>query len=87
MDGVSSKPLGELSHLVETMAKALVDRPEEVSINEVIGENTTVIELRVAKEDVGKIIGRSGRTAQALRTLLNGASTKLKKRTVLEIIE
>jgi hypothetical protein len=56
-------------------------------VNEVVGENTTVLELKVAKEDLGKIIGKQGRTAQAIRTVLNGASTKLRKRTVLEIIE
>lgn len=79
--------LGELSRLMETIAKALVDRPEAVFIRETVGENTTVIELQVAKEDIGKIIGRSGRTARAIRTVLHGASSKLKKRTVLEILE
>lgn len=78
---------GILSQLVEHMAKALVDFPERVSMNVVEGENTTVIELTVAKEDLGKIIGKQGRTAQSLRTILTGASTKLRKRTVLEIIE
>lgn len=80
-------PSGELSQLVEHMAKALVDFPDRVSVNAVEGENTTVIELTVAKEDLGKIIGKQGRTAQSLRTILTGASTKLRKRTVLEIIE
>jgi len=69
------------------MARMLVDFPDQVEINEIIGENTTVIELKVAKEDLGKIIGKQGRTARAVRTILNGASTKLRKRTVLEIIE
>lgn len=78
---------GELAKLIEQMAKALVDFPEKVSINEIEGENTTVIELTVAKEDLGKIIGKQGRTARAVRTILNGASTKLRRRTVLEIIE
>ena len=81
------KPLGELSRLIEAMAKMLVDLPDQVEITEIIGENTTVIELKVAKEDLGKIIGKQGRTARAVRTVLNGASTKLRKRTVLEIIE
>lgn len=81
------KPLGELSRLIEVMAKALVDFPEQVEVNEIAGENTTVIELKVAKEDLGKVIGKQGRTARAVRTVLNGASTKLKKRTVLEIVE
>ena len=82
-----TSPSGILSLLVENMAKALVDFPDRVSINAVEGENTTVIELTVAKEDLGKIIGKQGRTAQSLRTILTGASTKLRKRTVLEIIE
>ena len=77
----------ELVKLIEYMAKMLVDLPDQVSVNEIIGENTTVIELKVAKEDLGKIIGKQGRTARSIRTVLNGASTKLKKRTVLEIIE
>ncbi len=81
------KPLGELSKLIEMMARALVDFSDRVSVHEVEGENTTVIELKVAKEDLGKIIGKQGRTARAIRTVLNGASTKLRKRTVLEIIE
>lgn len=82
-----SAPLSELAKLIEAIAKALVDKPGEVSVNEVVGENTTVLELKVAKDDLGKIIGKQGRTARSIRTVLNGASTKLKKRTVLEIIE
>jgi len=82
-----SEPLSELAKLIESIAKALVDKPAEVSVNEVVGENTTVLELKVAKDDLGKIIGKQGRTARSIRTVLNGASTKLKKRTVLEIIE
>lgn len=77
----------ELSGLIEFMAKMLVDLPDQVSVNEIVGENTTVIELKVAQEDLGKIIGKQGRTAKAIRTILTGASTKLKKRTVLEIVE
>jgi uncharacterized protein len=73
--------------LIETMAKALVDKPESVEVMEVAGEQTTVIELRVAKEDLGKVIGKQGRTARALRTILSAASTKLHKRSVLEILE
>ncbi len=73
--------------LIETMAKALVDKPESVEVSEVEGEQTTVIELRVAKEDLGKVIGKQGRTARALRTILSAASTKLRKRSVLEILE
>lgn len=85
--GSEKKPLSELSKMIEYMARMLVDLPEQVEINEIEGENTTVIELKVAKEDLGKIIGKQGRTARAVRTVLNGASTKLRKRTVLEIIE
>ncbi len=73
--------------LVEMMARALVDKPEEVEVTEVEGEQTTVIELKVAKDDLGKIIGKQGRTARAMRTILGAASTKIRKRCVLEIIE
>lgn len=83
----SQKKLSELSKMIEYMARMLVDLPDQVEVNEIEGENTTVIELKVAKEDLGKIIGKQGRTARAVRTVLNGASTKLRKRTVLEIIE
>lgn len=76
-----------IKHLVETMAKALVDKPEAVEVTEVEGEQTTVIELKVAKEDLGKVIGKEGRTARSLRTILGAASTKLRRRSVLEIIE
>lgn len=82
-----TSPTSELAKLIDMIARALVDKPDEVSVNEVVGENTTVLELKVAKEDLGKIIGKQGRTARSIRTVLNGASTKLKKRTVLEIIE
>lgn len=87
--GASSpiKQIGELAKMVEYLAKMLVDLPSQVQVTEISGENTTVIELKVAKEDLGKIIGKQGRTARAVRVILNGASTKLKKRTVLEIIE
>jgi uncharacterized protein len=76
-----------MKELIEYIAKALVDYPDQVQVSEVIGEQTSVLELKVAKEDLGKIIGRQGRSAKALRTILNAASTKLQKRTVLEIIE
>lgn len=79
--------LSELSKMIKYMAEMLVDLPAQVEVHEIAGENTTVIELKVAKEDLGKIIGKQGRTARAVRTILNGASTKLKKRTVLEIVE
>lgn len=76
-----------MRELIEYIAKALVDRPDDVKVIEVEGERTSVIELSVAKEDLGKIIGKQGRTARALRTILTAASTKLKKRSVLEILE
>jgi hypothetical protein len=76
-----------MRELIEVIAKALVDNPDEVKVLEVEGEVTSVIELRVAKSDLGKVIGKEGRTARAMRTLLTAASTKLKKRSVLEIIE
>jgi len=76
-----------MKELIEYIAKALVDNPNEVVVNEIEGEVTSVIELRVAKSDLGKVIGKEGRTARAMRTLLTAASTKIKKRAVLEIIE
>jgi uncharacterized protein len=78
---------GELKELIGFISKSLVDMPDSVEVTEIVGEQTTVIELRVDKSDLGKVIGRKGRTAQALRTILNAASTKLKKRSVLEILE
>jgi predicted RNA-binding protein YlqC (UPF0109 family) len=79
--------MSKLRDLVEQIAKVLVDKPEAVQINEIEGEQTTVIELKVAKEDLGKIIGKEGKTAKAMRTILGAAGSKLKKRVVLEIIE
>lgn len=73
--------------LVEMMAKALVDKPEEVNVNEVEGERTTVFELRVSTNDLGKVIGKQGKTARAMRTILSASGTKLGKRCVLEILE
>jgi predicted RNA-binding protein YlqC (UPF0109 family) len=76
-----------MRELVEIIAKALVDDSDNVRVNEVEGENVTVLELRVAQTDLGKVIGKQGRTARAIRTILNANATKLKKRAVLEIIE
>jgi predicted RNA-binding protein YlqC (UPF0109 family) len=76
-----------LKDLVEFMAKSLVDSPDEVQVNEVAGEHATVVELKVAKNDLGKVIGKQGRTARSMRTILAAASTKLNKRSVLEIVE
>lgn len=77
----------ELKDLIQYVAKSLVDMPDQVEVTEISGEQTTVIELKVDKTDLGKVIGKQGRTARALRTILNAASTKLRKRSVLEIIE
>jgi predicted RNA-binding protein YlqC (UPF0109 family) len=76
-----------MKELVEFIAKALVDEPDEVRVTEIEGEKVTVIELRVAPGDLGKVIGKQGRTARSIRTLLNAAATKLRKRAVLEILE
>jgi predicted RNA-binding protein YlqC (UPF0109 family) len=76
-----------MKELIEYMARALVDKPEEVAVNEVEGEKTTVYELRVSTSDLGKVIGKEGRTARSMRTILNAAGTKLGKRCVLEILE
>ena len=76
-----------LKELIEFIAKALVDNPDSVQVTEVEGEQTSVIELKVAKEDLGKVIGKQGRTARAMRTILGAASTKARKRAVLEILE
>jgi len=76
-----------MKDLVKYMARALVDYPDDVECNEVVGEQTSVIELRVAKDDLGKVIGKQGKTAKAMRTILSAASSKIHKRAVLEIIE
>tara|TARA_Y100001960_G_scaffold250916_1_gene267481 strand:+ start:269 stop:499 length:231 start_codon:yes stop_codon:yes gene_type:complete len=76
-----------MKELILMIAKSLVDKPDEVRVDEVSGDITTVLELRVAKDDLGKVIGKQGKTAHAIRTILNATATKLKKRAVLEIIE
>jgi predicted RNA-binding protein YlqC (UPF0109 family) len=76
-----------MRELVEQIAKALVDDQEQVNVTEVEGENVTVIELRVGAGDLGKVIGKQGRTARAIRTILNANATKMRRRAVLEIIE
>jgi predicted RNA-binding protein YlqC (UPF0109 family) len=76
-----------MKDLVESIAKALVERPDEVVVTEIQGNQASVVELKVAKEDIGKIIGKQGRTAAAIRTILNAASAKLDKRSVLQILE
>jgi len=76
-----------MRELISYMVKALVDHPDQVDVRELQGEKTTVIELKVAQEDLGKVIGKQGRTARAIRTILNAAGTKSGKRCVLEILE
>ena len=76
-----------MKELILVMAKALVDKPDEVEIKEIEGDVTTILELKVAKDDLGKVIGKQGKTAHAMRSILNATATKLKKRAVLEIIE
>lgn len=77
----------EIVQLVELIAKALVDKPEEVSVRAVEGEQVIVLELSVADEDIGKVIGKKGRTAKSIRTLLGAAGMKLKKRFTLEVLD
>ena len=76
-----------MKELINYIAQALVDNPDEVEVSEVEGNQTSVLEWKVAKEDLGKVIGKQGRTARAMRTILSAASAKVKKRTVLEIVE
>jgi uncharacterized protein len=76
-----------MKQLIEDIAKALVDIPDEVSVGEVLGEQTTVLELKVAPSDLGKIIGKQGRTARSIRTILGAAGMKLNRRFTLEILE
>ena len=76
-----------MKDLIKYIAQALVDNPDQVEVSEIEGSQTSVLELKVAKDDLGKVIGKQGRTARAMRTILSAASAKIKKRTVLEIIE
>ena len=76
-----------MKNLITEIVRALVDQPEHVSVAEIEGEHTNVLELRVAKSDMGKVIGRQGRNAQAIRTILNAASAKTRKRHILEILD
>ena len=77
----------QMDELVTQIARSLVDSPQDVLVNAIESKHTTVLELRVAKEDIGKVIGKQGRTAKAMRTLIGAVSAKLKKRTVLEIVD
>jgi predicted RNA-binding protein YlqC (UPF0109 family) len=76
-----------MQELIKHIAQSLVDNPDKVEVTEIIGEQSSVIELRVAKEDLGKVIGKQGRTAQSIRTILSAASAKVHKRAGLEILE
>ncbi|MBV1862580.1 MAG: KH domain-containing protein [Nannocystaceae bacterium] len=76
-----------LKELIEFIARSLVDKPDDVHIDEISGEQTVVLELRVAKEDLGKVIGKQGRTVKAMRAILSAAASKLRKRADLEILE
>ena len=76
-----------MDKLIQIIAQSLVDRPDEVTVSEIVGGQTTVLELAVAKSDLGKVIGKQGRIAEALRTILNAASSKARRRMILEIIE
>ena len=76
-----------MKELVEAIAKALVDNPDQVQVHAIDGEQVTVFELRVHKSDLGKVIGRQGRTAKAIRTILNAVGMKLRKRVTLEILD
>lgn len=78
---------GSMKELVEYVAKALVDEVDRIEISEITGNQTNIIELKVAKEDIGKVIGRQGRTADAIRTILNCAAAKLNRRYILQIID
>jgi hypothetical protein len=84
--GANAK-MDNLTEFIHRIATSLVDNPEQVRVNEIGGRHTSVVELRVAKKDIGKIIGRKGQTASALRTLLKAVSAKENKRTILEIVE
>lgn len=79
--------MDQLKELVKFIAQSLVDNPDEVDVRHVAGEQTAVLELKVAQEDLGKIIGKQGKTAKAIRTILSAAAAKIKKRAVLEILE
>ena len=76
-----------MKELLELIARSLVDQPEDVAVAEIEGEQTTVLELKVAQDDLGKVIGKQGRTARSIRTILAAAGMKLRKRVVLEILE
>jgi uncharacterized protein len=77
----------QIKELVEVMSRALADDPSQIQVNEIVGQQISVLEIRAAKSDLGKIIGKQGQNAHAMRTIVNAAATKLRKRAVLEILE
>ena len=77
----------QIKKLVEVIARILADDPRQVQVNEIVGQQISVLEIRAAKSDLGKIIGKQGQNAHAMRTIVNAAATKLRKRAVLEILE
>ena len=87
LGGIPMSDKISLKELVEFVSRALVDHPDQVEVAEIAGEQTIVLELKVAKEDLGKVIGKQGRTVKAMRSILNAASSKLRKRADLEILE
>lgn len=87
---MSKQPVSEgqiMKDLVQYISEALVDKPAEVHVNVVEGENSIILELKVAADDVGKVIGKGGQTAKAMRKILSAAATKLKKKSLLQIVE
>jgi predicted RNA-binding protein YlqC (UPF0109 family) len=76
-----------MKDLIKEIVQALVDQPDQVSVAEIVGENTNVLEIKVAKSDMGKVIGKKGRNAQAIRTIMSAAAGKTRRRYVLEILE
>lgn len=76
-----------MKEIIETIVQALVDQPDRVTVKEIGGAHTSILELKVAKADIGKVIGKQGRTVTALRTILSAVSAKANKRTVLEVLE
>jgi predicted RNA-binding protein YlqC (UPF0109 family) len=85
--GINVREEAQMKELIEMIAKALVDSPDEVSVHAIEGEQSTVLELKVAPDDLGKVIGKQGRTARAIRTILGAAGMKLRRRFTLEILE
>ena len=86
-DSETERGNGTMKDLISVIVKAIVDQPDEVMVTEIVGDHTTVLEVTVAKNDMGKVIGKQGRNAQAIRTILSAAAGKARKRYILEIAE